>query len=44
MDIPQEPPLDEMQWRAPHIAQSMGGIHTNSGKYALDITSDRGTN
>jgi hypothetical protein len=44
MDIPQEPPLDEMQWRAPHIAQSMGGIHTNSGKYALDITSDPDTN
>ncbi|KAI4124323.1 MAG: hypothetical protein LQ347_005782 [Umbilicaria vellea] len=26
----QEPPLDEIQWRSPPIAQSMGGIHTNT--------------
>ncbi|KAH0566267.1 hypothetical protein GP486_000342 [Trichoglossum hirsutum] len=33
MEGPQEPPLDEIQWRSPPIAQSMGGIHTNSGKF-----------
>ncbi|KAL8708177.1 MAG: hypothetical protein Q9220_006938 [cf. Caloplaca sp. 1 TL-2023] len=26
----QEPPLDEIQWKAPPLAQSMGGIQTNT--------------
>ncbi|KAI9880379.1 MAG: hypothetical protein M1830_003696 [Pleopsidium flavum] len=30
MGASQEPPLDEIQWRSPPIAQSMGGIHTNT--------------
>jgi hypothetical protein len=28
----QQPPLDEIQWKAPPIAHSMGGIHTNTGE------------
>ncbi|KAL8725751.1 MAG: hypothetical protein Q9166_007151 [cf. Caloplaca sp. 2 TL-2023] len=32
MALPQEPPLDEIQWKAPLIAQSYGGIQTNTGK------------
>ncbi len=28
--VSQEPPLDEIQWRSPQIAQSMQGIHSNS--------------
>ena len=27
----QQPPLDEIQWTAPAIAQSMGGVQTNTG-------------
>ena len=27
-----EPALDEVVWRAPQIAQNMGGIHTNTSK------------
>ena len=30
MESSQEPLLDEIQWRAPPLAQSMGGIHTNT--------------
>ncbi|EFQ29896.1 MED6 mediator sub complex component [Colletotrichum graminicola] len=30
MANPNEPPLDEIQWRAPEIAASMQGIHSNS--------------
>ncbi|KAK2048890.1 MED6 mediator sub complex component [Colletotrichum somersetense] len=30
MTNPNEPPLDEIQWRAPEIAASMQGIHSNS--------------
>ncbi|MCJ1265143.1 Mediator of RNA polymerase II transcription subunit 6 [Lobaria immixta] len=30
MGSSQEPPLDEIQWRSPPIAQSMGGIQTNT--------------
>ncbi|KAI9831961.1 MAG: hypothetical protein M1826_002689 [Phylliscum demangeonii] len=30
MAATQDTPLDEIQWRSPAIAQSMGGIHTNS--------------
>ncbi|GJC81931.1 mediator of RNA polymerase II transcription subunit 6 [Colletotrichum liriopes] len=30
MAAPNEPPLDEIQWRAPEIAASMQGIHSNS--------------
>ncbi|KAL8830729.1 MAG: hypothetical protein Q9170_005610 [Blastenia crenularia] len=30
MAIAREPQLDEIQWKAPPIAQSMGGIHTNT--------------
>ncbi|KAF6824503.1 MED6 mediator sub complex component [Colletotrichum musicola] len=30
MANPNEPPLDEIQWRAPDIAASMQGIHSNS--------------
>lgn len=33
----QEPPLDEIQWRSPPIAQSMGGIHTNTGKLNTNL-------
>ena len=25
-----EPPLDEVQWRAPHLVQQLGGIFTNT--------------
>lgn len=32
MSASQGAPLDEIQWRSPAIAQSMGGIHTDSGK------------
>ena len=32
MGSSQEPPLDEIQWRSPPIAQSMGGIQTNTGE------------
>jgi hypothetical protein len=32
MANPHEPVLDEIQWRAPELAQSMGGIHTNTGE------------
>lgn len=31
MGSSKEPPLDEIQWRSPPIAQSMGGIQTNTG-------------
>lgn len=31
MKAVQEPLLDEIQWRSPPIAQSMGGIQTNTG-------------
>ena len=27
----QQPPLDEIQWNAPALAQTMNGIHTNTG-------------
>ncbi|OLN85045.1 Mediator of RNA polymerase II transcription subunit 6 [Colletotrichum chlorophyti] len=30
MANPNDPPLDEIQWRAPEIAASMQGIHSNS--------------
>lgn len=30
----QQPPLDEVQWTAPAIAQQMGGIQTNTGNTA----------
>ncbi|KAL8817417.1 MAG: hypothetical protein Q9223_003750 [Gallowayella weberi] len=30
MATPKEPLLDEIQWKAPNIAQSMGGIHTDT--------------
>ncbi|KAF9881009.1 MED6 mediator sub complex component [Colletotrichum karsti] len=30
MSNPNDPPLDEIQWRAPDIAASMQGIHSNS--------------
>ncbi|KAL8799328.1 MAG: hypothetical protein Q9182_005972 [Xanthomendoza sp. 2 TL-2023] len=30
MAAPKEPLLDEIQWKAPNIAQSMGGIRTNT--------------
>ncbi|KAK1718543.1 mediator complex, subunit Med6 [Colletotrichum lupini] len=30
MANPNDPPLDEIQWRAPDIAASMQGIHSNS--------------
>ncbi|MCJ1395785.1 Mediator of RNA polymerase II transcription subunit 6 [Xylographa bjoerkii] len=30
MATAEEPPLDEIQWRSPPIAQGMGGIHTNT--------------
>ena len=37
-----EPPLDEIQWRSPAIAQSMGGIQTNTGTVpSLHETSGR---
>lgn len=32
MGSSQEPPLDEIQWRSPQIAQSMTGIQTNTGR------------
>ncbi|KAI0470883.1 MED6 mediator sub complex component-domain-containing protein [Xylariaceae sp. FL0804] len=30
MAAPNDPPLDEIQWRHPQLAQSMQGIHSNS--------------
>ena len=33
MSATREPPLDEVQWRSPQIAQSMSGVHSNSGMY-----------
>lgn len=35
MGSSQEPPLDEIQWRSPQIAQSMTGIQTNTGNGPL---------
>ena len=32
-----DPPLDEIQWRSPSLAQSMQGIHSNSGKEFLYV-------
>ena len=32
MGSSQEPPLDEIQWRSPQIAQSMSGVQTNTGR------------
>lgn len=39
MGSSQEPPLDEIQWRSPQIAQSMTGIQTNTGSYPLCLQS-----
>lgn len=30
MANPNEPPLDEIQWRSPQIAAGMGGLHSNT--------------
>lgn len=30
MDSPNEPPLDEIQWRSPQILAGMGGLHSNT--------------
>jgi mediator of RNA polymerase II transcription subunit 6 len=30
MANPNDPPLDEIQWRSPQIVQSMGGLHSNT--------------
>lgn len=38
MGSSQEPPLDEIQWRSPPIAQSMGGIQTNTGNQPLQLS------
>ncbi|KAI9890732.1 MAG: Mediator of RNA polymerase II transcription subunit 6 [Vezdaea aestivalis] len=44
-----EPPLDEIQWRSSELAQSMGGIHTNtvlpyfSQSPFFDVTSNNAT-
>lgn len=39
MGSSQEPPLDEIQWRSPQIAQSMTGIQTNTGSDSLCLQS-----
>ena len=31
----EDPPLDEIQWRSPQLAQSMGGVHTNTGNCSI---------
>ncbi|KAJ6783392.1 hypothetical protein PWT90_05852 [Aphanocladium album] len=30
MDNPNDPPLDEIQWRSPQLIQQMGGLHSNT--------------